>query len=123
LRANCFSGSRHACITEPIKALFDECWPIAPKKPGLIFPAWPGGRKPAKAKKKRTLKPFTIKKRGKRQTRVSSVFARTMDELKLNAGITDHRQKVVFHTLRHTFASWLVMGGESLQTVQELMGR
>ena len=111
-------GTRHAYITEPIRAMFAECWTVADKKPGLLFPAWPGGRNRVEKRKK----PIEAPKGGKRQIRVSPVYARTVDELKLNAGITDDRQKIVFHTLRHSFASWLVMGGESLQTVMELMG-
>jgi hypothetical protein len=30
--------------------------------------------------------------------------------------------KVVLHTFRHTFGSWLAMAGEGLQTIKELMG-
>lgn len=59
---------------------------------------------------------------GKRMTQVSDTFNRVVTELGFNEGVEDDRQKVVFHSLRHTFASWLVEGGTDLYTVKELMG-
>jgi integrase len=50
------------------------------------------------------------------------VFLSAIDDLGLNNNVKDARQKVVFHTLRHTYASWLVMSGVDLYTVQKLMG-
>ena len=41
--------------------------------------------------------------------------------LGLNDGITDRRQKVVFHSLRHTFASWLALDGVDIYRIKELM--
>jgi integrase len=54
--------------------------------------------------------------------RVSRVFERVVKELGFNAGITDRRDLVVFHSLRHTFASWLVSQGQPLYTVGQLLG-
>ena len=53
---------------------------------------------------------------------VSNAFGRAVKDLGFNNGIDDPRQKAYFHTLRHTFASWLVQSGESLYTVKELLG-
>ncbi len=53
---------------------------------------------------------------------ISGTYRKVVDKLGFNKGITDETQKVVFHTLRHTYASWLVMSGVDLYTVQRLMG-
>lgn len=53
---------------------------------------------------------------------LGKTFERAVNILGLNDGISDRRQKVVFHTLRHTFASWLAMKGVPLFTIGELIG-
>ncbi len=62
------------------------------------------------------------KEDGGRQTAVSTTFRDVVKALGFNEGITDRRLKVVFHTLRHTFASWLVQDGTPLFTVSQLLG-
>lgn len=52
---------------------------------------------------------------------ISDTFSRTADEL-FNRGVADRRQRVTFHSLRHTFASWLAIQGESPFVIQRLMG-
>ena len=70
------------------------------KPESLIFPARDGG----------------IRKK------VSRAYPRAVKDLGFNDGIEDRLNKVVFHTQRHTFASWLVQNGEDLYVVKELMG-
>lgn len=53
---------------------------------------------------------------------VSRTFFEIVKSLGFNNGITDPRQKITFHSLRHTYASWLALQGESLLTIRELLG-
>ncbi len=59
---------------------------------------------------------------GNKIKEVSNAFGRVVDRLKMNERVNDTRQKVVFHTLRHTFASWLAIQGTPLYTIARLMG-
>jgi integrase len=49
-------------------------------------------------------------------------FARAVVDAKLNPANVDRRHKVVFHTLRHTYCSWLAMEGVPLYVIGEMVG-
>lgn len=59
---------------------------------------------------------------GHYRKKVSRSFEKMVKQLGFNDNIDDPREKVCFHTLRHTFASWLALQGESISTIRELMG-
>ena len=58
---------------------------------------------------------------GGRVKSLSKTFERTVKALGLNDKVTNSQQKLVFYSNRHTYASWLVMEGNDLYTVQKLM--
>jgi integrase len=91
-------GDRQVPMTAQVRAMLEgRAWD-GPS--GLVFPARGGGL------------------RG----RISKTFMQAVDGLGLNAGREDARERVCFHTLRHTFASWHVLAGTDLYTLGRLMG-
>jgi len=54
---------------------------------------------------------------------LSHEFRRLVDRLGLNQGLApdDRQRRVVFHTLRHTFASWLAVAGVDIYRIKTLM--
>lgn len=53
---------------------------------------------------------------------VSVTFYRTLRDLGFNEGKTNRLEKLSFHSLRHTFASWLANDGTPLYVIKDLMG-
>ena len=58
---------------------------------------------------------------GKERSSLTHRFAGLVAQLGLNAYVDDARHKVVFHTLRHTFASWLALAGTDIYRIKTLM--
>ncbi|GAB6176895.1 site-specific integrase [Desulfobaculum senezii] len=61
-------------------------------------------------------------RKGTRLPHIGGTFKKIVNELGLNDGVNDPRARVVFHTLRHTFGSWLAQAGVPLYSIGELMG-
>lgn len=64
---------------------------------------------------------FTSTRGGKIET-VSKTFGEIMKATEINEGYADRRQHISFHSMRHSFASWLAIQGESLLTIGALLG-
>lgn len=97
---NAKAGSRTAYLTDRAKAMLESRKQGRPE--ALIFP-------------KRSGKDGVM-------AQSSKVFRDTVAELKLNDGITDRKQMVTFHTLRHTFATHLYESTHDLYLTQRSLG-
>lgn len=65
---------------------------------------------------------YLFSNNGMKINEVSKIYRKTVNDAGLNEGVNDVRLKVVFRTLRHTFASWLVQHGVELERVSKLLG-
>ncbi|MCK9228809.1 MAG: site-specific integrase [Syntrophorhabdaceae bacterium] len=97
---NAKTGSRIAYLTERAKDMLKNRKQKEPD--GFIFP-------------KRSAADEAMDK-------VSKSFADTIEELKLNDGITDRKQKITFHSLRHTYATHLYENTHDLYLTQRSLG-
>lgn len=64
---------------------------------------------------------FTNKKGGQIKS-ASKIFFDAVNAAGLNEHVKDRRQKVVFHSLRHTFASWLTENDTPIERTSQLLG-
>ncbi len=53
---------------------------------------------------------------------ISPIFREAIKELGFNENITQNQNRLVFHSLRHTFASWLTQKGVGTTIIQDLLG-
>ena len=90
--------SQQAFMTDQVEEMLLSRLPENVRPADFIFPGRDGGR----------------------QFKVSDTFVRTVADLGLNDGVDDARERVVFHSLRHTFCSWLALQGTPLYTIQRL---
>ena len=94
------SKNRAAFLTTELKAMLAGRHPENATAVSLVFP----GRD------------------GKKLKQISASFPNAVEKLKFNESVTDRLMKVTFHTLRHTFASWLAIDGINPFHLKELLG-
>lgn len=95
--------SQNLVLNDSAFQLFKRLKEEHPTKEGLFFAIQNGERK------------------GEQITEVSNTIQRAIDELGFNAGVTDRRDKLTFHSWRHTHATWLIDQGVDIHTVSALL--
>lgn len=107
-------GDRVVPLTQAVREMLQARAAIG--KTGLLFP-----RPPQRSRKGDARQPNAAQASGVR-VEAPSAFKLAVTELGLNDSREDSRERVCFHTLRHTFASWHVLAGTDLYTLGKLMG-
>ena len=92
--------NRPVFLTDEVKAMLVRRKPADSQSSALVFPGCDGLK----------------------LMRISRPFKMAIDKLQWNEGVTDRRERVSFHTLRHTFASWLAMDVINPFHLKELLG-
>jgi integrase len=96
------TGSRIVYITNEVQQMLQQLYPDKPEK--YIF--------------------YQKGSDGDKQVSIDSdeSFVRAVKDCGFNDSITDRRHKVVFHSLRHSYCSWLAIAGVPLFTIGEIVG-
>jgi integrase len=90
--------ARQVFITDPVDRVLSEVGPGEPSE--LVFK----------------------NKFGDKVGWLSKAFKKTVDSIGLNDGIVDPREKICFHSLRHSFCSWAVMSGTPIYLIGKAVG-
>jgi len=113
---NAKAGSRIAYLTKRTKKMLEQRKRNKDDKPK--------NDKPDKSKSNTTDELIFKKRSGKEgpMAQASKVFNDVIDKLKFNEGVTDAKQRITFHSLRHSYATHLYESTHDLYLTQRSLG-
>lgn len=74
---------------------------------------------------KKILKPGRLVFTYSENTQINSIsvtFKKVVTKMGLNDGVSEFNDRIVFYSLRHTYASWMAQDGQPMALLSELMG-